>query len=95
VGRGGERARTLRTALGGEPIAFIDAAAPMREQVAMALFPARVRSDEVLVPPRGSEPIVVTLAGREAARAIGRGGVNVALAQEAVGRALRISERGK
>jgi transcription antitermination factor NusA-like protein len=93
LGRGGERARALRTALGGEPVAFVDAAAPLAEQVATALFPARVVPGDVTVPSSPRAPVRVSLPHREIARAVGPGGRNVDLVERAVGRAIRINAR--
>ncbi|HMI88554.1 MAG TPA: GTPase [Polyangiaceae bacterium] len=93
VGRGGERARLLRTALGGEPVSFIDASAPLADQVASSMQPARATGLDVEIPQSPHAPILVRLTGQELSRAVGRAGANVVLAQRVFGRRIRIVER--
>ena len=83
VGRGGCRVHRLRQLLNGETVVFVDADAPMVQQISQALRPAEICAGAICARTNGSYAILAP--PETAKRLIGHRGTNIRLASRLVG----------
>lgn len=76
IGRGGERTQKLRSMLGGEYVAWVQADLPKTQQIAQALSPARVREEDINWNVE-EQTAHVEIPSNQMGRAIGANGANV------------------